>query len=227
MSGIWDIIHAAEEEARRLAAEKAAQNTKDAATGITPSTDHHTVVSSFKQGDYFDWNTPDTGLVGPISKLMVNEGDNKPVAFGPAALGLPAQIEGVVLLLGLKALAATPDGRHTIAQIAIKYLDTIGRILEEMSQSSSAHPITCCVNNHVATAIYRRLGLMSSHDVMVEQAWLDHQIGEAITTERLGQSLSAVTTIVRSTTVRDESGKYGPSESGTGLGAFAKILGKE
>ena len=160
--------------------------------------------------------------VGPLTEFMLDD-TGKLVTFGPAALGIPSLIEGVILLVGIKRLSETPDGRRIIKDIAIKYLDTIGRIIEEMSQSSSAHVISCAMNQYVACTIYQRLGLMSPHDATQTRAWLDHQIGEEIFTERLGFSLSTITTIVRSTGVKAE------GESATGLAAFAKILagGKE
>ncbi len=161
--------------------------------------------------------------VGPFTKDMLAE-QNKIVTFGPAPAGPASYIEGIVLLLGLKALGSTPDGRRIIRDIAIKYLDTIGRIIEEMSQSSTAHPITCAMNQYVACGMYQRLGLMTAHDATQTRAWLDHQTGDAMETERMGISLSAVSTIVGGTKI---TGGDVPSFQlgGAAKAASSKILG--
>ena len=164
--------------------------------------------------------------VGPLTEGMLDD-TGKLVTFGPSAIGLPSMIEAVLLLVGIKRLSETPDGRRIIKDIAIKYLDTIGRIIEEMSQSSSAHVISCAMNQYVACTIYQRLGLMSPHDATQTRAWLDHQTSEAMLTERSGNALGALTTLVRSTNNSSATSPSGyEQESAAGLAAFAKVLGK-
>lgn len=141
------------------------------------------------------------------------------IALGPTPPGWPSQLSSIVLLLGFKKLSQTPEGVKAIQAIALEYLKSIGKIISTLSQSSSAHVISCAINQYVACTIYQRLGLMSPKDAMQTRAWLDHQTGEAMLTERAGFSLGALTTLVNSTT-------SGGEESATGLGAFAKILSK-
>lgn len=164
--------------------------------------------------------------VGPITEAMLDD-KGKLITFGLTPIGYPSLIEAVVILIGIKRLSETPDGRKIIKDIAIKYLDTIGRIMEEMSQSSSAHVVTCAMNQYVACTIYQRLGLMSPHDATQTRAWLDHQTGEAMLTERAGFSLSTLTTLVRSTNTSTGATKEGhETESAVGIAALAKLLGK-
>lgn len=203
--------------------EHQARMDKAKAAGMDPQ--QHDVVLALQPGMVY--NPELNQWVGPLTENMLDD-TGKLITFGPASpVGLPSTIEAVVLLVALKRLSATPEGLRIIKDIAVKYLDTIGRIIEEMSQSSSAHVISCAMNQYVACTIYQRLGLMSPHDATQTRAWLDHQIGEEIYTERLGFGLSTVTTIVRST---NNSTAISPSgyeqESATGLAAFAKMLGK-
>jgi hypothetical protein len=163
--------------------------------------------------------------IGPITEAMISD-TGKIVTFGPAPIGLPSLIEAVILLVGIKRLSETPDGRKIIKDIAVKYLDTIGRILEESFQSSSAHVVSCAMNQYIACTIYQRLGLMSPHDASETRMWLDHQIGEHLLSTRLGDSMGMLTTLVRSTNTSQATSPSGYSqESAAGLGAFAKILG--
>lgn len=160
--------------------------------------------------------------IGPITENMVSD-TGKMVTFGPAPIGLPSIIEAVVLLVGIKRLSESPEGLKVLRDLGMEYLRTIGKVISTLSQSSSAHVISCAMNQYVACTIYQRLGLMSPHDAAETRAWLDHQTGEAMLTERAGQSLGALTTLVNSTTTGGgETGSYA-----AGLGAFAKILGKE
>jgi len=181
----------------------------------------HSVIDKFRLGMIY--NPELNQWIGPITEKMLSETGN-PLVFGPAHGEVAQWVEQIVLLVGIKKLGETPQGVKMLGSIAIKYLDTIGRIIEEMSQSSSAHVVSCAINQYVACTIYQRLGLMSPHDATQTRAWLDHQIGEALLTERAGQSLGALTTLVRSTnTSKRGEGMYAESEEAGGIAALVNL----
>lgn len=161
--------------------------------------------------------------VGYITAADV-ERENKLIALGPSPPGLSGTLEGLVLLLALKKLAQTPEGLRVIRDLGVQYLKSMATIMSTLSQSSSAHVISCAMNQYVACTIYQRMGMMSAHDAVETRSWLDHQVGEALKVEYTGQSLGALTTLVNSTTTQEAGEPGAAAPSAAGLGAIAKIL---
>jgi hypothetical protein len=162
--------------------------------------------------------------IGPLHKDSLSD-LGKFVTLGPAPPGeYSGLIEGLILIVGLKKLSETPEGVRAIRDIVVQYLKTMGTIMSTLSQSSSAHVISCAINQYVACTIYQRMGMMSPHDATQTRAWLDHQTGEAMLTERGGHALGALTTLVNSTSTQEAAPPGGSPESAAGLAAFAKIL---
>lgn len=154
--------------------------------------------------------------IGPMTEFRLSD-TGKVVTFGPTPPGILSDLEAILLIVFLKKLMDKPDGAKIIRDIANEYLQTLGKIISTLSQSSSAHVISCAMNQYVACSIYQRLGLMSPHDATETRAWLDHQTGEAMTTERAGFSLGALTTLVNT---------VASAETPQAIAAYAKILGQ-
>lgn len=109
-----------------------------------------------------------------------------------------ASLVGSLLMLGfLKKLSETEKGHELILKLSKEYLNTLGGVLEELHKSSVASPYIAAMNSYVAINIYKRLGLMSPNDATQCRAWIDHFFGEMLLTERGGNSLTALSTLVQ------------------------------
>lgn len=157
------------------------------------------------------WNPGYTHWVGPLSKEQLSDW-GKFITFGPAPPGLPSLIEAMALIGGLRTLSKTPQGIQVIKAIAIKYLDTVGKVLESLHHSSASNFYTAMVNEYVACTMYQRMGLMSPHDAVQSRAWIDHQIANILEKEYIFQGLGSITTLVTGT---NESRSYTTSPSGS------------
>lgn len=159
--------------------------------------------------------------IGPQTKLTLSD-YGKLVTFGPAPPGYPSNVEAAVLLIALLKLGKTSEGLRVIQALGVKYLDTVGKVLTAISNTNASNFMTACINNYVACTIYQRMGLMSPHDAAQTRAWLDHQTGEYILSDRVMGSLGNLTTLVTSTS---ETTKEDDAVTKVaGLAAIAKLF---
>jgi hypothetical protein len=180
------------------------------ALGITP------IDENWFRFDVNDWT-------GYLKKGNFDSNGNY-LSLGPIPPGMYSGIEAVLVFAMLKKFAETPKGQTLIRDIIRDYLKTIGGIVESLHDGGKQNWLTGLVNSRVSCAIYERLGLMSPMDATQNKAWIDHQIGEEIFTQRMGQGIQGVTTLVGGTKTDRYTKTTG--SSGAGLGAIAKMLGK-
>lgn len=145
------------------------------------------------------------------------------VSLGPAPPGLISGLEGLMLIGLFRKLSETPHGQTVLRDVMVKYLSTIGSVIGNIYHAGSQNWLNGLVGNRVAVDIYARLGLMSPRDAMQERAWIDHQVGEMLSVQRLGMGLDAVTTMISTSGSKETYGE-GLEESGKGLGAMAGLL---
>jgi hypothetical protein len=81
------------------------------------------------------------------------------VAFSPATQET-LSLENIMLALIILKLSKTPEGMKSLERIAIKYLDSCARIVESVENACHSNWLTALNNQHIATAISHRIGLI-------------------------------------------------------------------
>jgi hypothetical protein len=164
-------------------------------------------------------------FMGNSNKLVDGKGDmsreGNYLTFAPLPQGLPSIIGAFIAAGGLKKLSQTPEGIKVIQAIAVKYLDTVGKIVSSMQHASAQNWLTALVNQWSCSNIYARLGLISPRDQLTTRLFLNHVFGEMLKLTYVQETLGAATTIVTST--NESKGKGEDFEQSTGLATLAKV----
>jgi len=146
--------------------------------------------------------------------------------FGP--LGKYSKY-GTLFMLAIAArYTKTPDGQKLLAQMVMKYLDSMAKVISSMQPASASNWLTALMNQRTSINILARVGLMSPYDQFSESVWLDHIYLEMLNKNIIDLTVGSLTTLVTGATIEShgaaEKGATGAFESAEGVAAFAKIL---
>lgn len=117
-------------------------------------------------------------------------------AFSPIPAN-PISLEGLALLLVVKKLGETPEGREQLERLALKYLDSCARIIESVQDACHSNWLTALNNQHITAAISHRLGLMADGDYMRVLMHYQSVFDKMFALEIVGDTITGVTTLVQ------------------------------
>jgi len=147
------------------------------------------------------------------------------LAFGPLAQEY-SEIEAVLLTLIVVKLLKTPEGQKHLVHLFETYLTQSASVLSSLQKSSASNAFTAIFNQFVSCKIYARMGLMTSFDALQTQIWLDHQIGEMLKKDYVGELVGGLTTLVDATSnIVQTHEKAGAEVDVAGLATLAKLFG--
>lgn len=72
----------------------------------------------------------------------------------------PLTLEKMLLLVVVAKYLKEPAGRKQLADLAKKYLDTVGDTMSSLAQAGASHPFASLVHGKIAVAVYETLGLI-------------------------------------------------------------------
>lgn len=146
--------------------------------------------------------------------------------FGP--LGKYSKYGTLLMLMVAARYTNTSDGQKLLAQMVMKYLDSMAKVISSMQTASAANWLTALMNQRTTINMLARVGLISPYDQFSESVWLDHILAEMIRLQVLGDTIGSLTTLVTGSNyeIHGAAGKgaTGAFESAEGVAAFAKIL---
>jgi len=143
------------------------------------------------------------------------------VAFGPVAQEY-SDIESLLLVLYFAKSMKTPEGQKHVKEIIVKYLDTMGNVINAMQKASSSNVLTAILNQYACTNIYARIGLITPFDQIQTKIFLDHYLGELLKLSYVGECVQGLTTLVDATSMSTST----PTTKSdyAGLATLAKVL---
>ena len=147
------------------------------------------------------------------------------LAFGPIVQEY-SELETLFLAAIAMKLLKTENGQKHLVHLLETYLTQSAHVISSLQKSSSSNAITAICNQFVTCKVYARLGLMSNFDALQTQVWLDHQIGEIIKSNYVGEMVGGLTTLVDATSniVQTREEAAGRTDV-AGLATLAKLLG--
>lgn len=146
------------------------------------------------------------------------------LSLGPAPAGTFSQIEALLIVALARKLVETPHGQTMLRDIIVKYLESIAKVIGSIYHAGTQNWMNGLVGNRVAVDIYARMGLMSPRDAMLERAWIDHQIGEMLLTQRAGMGIDAVTTMINQAETQTAAEKGASPQRETGIAEIVGLL---
>jgi hypothetical protein len=148
------------------------------------------------------------------------------LAFGPMAQEY-SELEAILLTLVAVKLLKTPEGQKHLVHLFETYLTQSAHVISSLQKSSSSNALTAICNQFVSCKIYARMGLMTSFDALQAEVWLDHQIGEIIKSNYVGEMIGGLTTLVDvGSNVYQTHEKEEAKVDVAGLATLAKLFGK-
>jgi hypothetical protein len=127
--------------------------------------------------------------------------------FNPLLLSAESQdLEMIALLLFGAKLSKTPEGLGIIKDLAIKYMDTVGKIISNLEKSSASNWLTACVNQMLCAKVMRRMGIITSSDLATYQSTLNWIIGGMIVKDAITDTLSGLTSFALGGGIRGVTG---------------------
>ncbi|MCJ7424775.1 hypothetical protein MUP01_10985 [Candidatus Bathyarchaeota archaeon] len=139
------------------------------------------------------------------------------LTLGPA--GQYSEMESLMLIVLLNRLSKTKDGVLALQTIIGKYLDNMGKIIASMQNASAQNWLTAAINQCACSNIFVRMGLISPRDHYRNLLWTDHVFGEMLLKGYVENTVSALTTLVNSSTETSKGGTSGIAN----LLSFAKL----
>ena len=118
--------------------------------------------------------------VGQVKAGIDDARENKLIALGPAPPGNAGMIEGLLIVVLIKKLLGSDKGLEVVKTLGQEYLKQIGKVITGVNISSASNTYNCLINGYQTTNIYKRLGIISAHDAIQTNAWLDHFFGEML-----------------------------------------------
>ena len=113
------------------------------------------------------------------------------------ALGLPFSndsllMEGMILATWAKLYKTDPK---LLAELAEKYMDTIGNVITSMERSSASNWLTAMLNQSVAVNMLSRLGILNEQARAYLLFWYNHVFGEMEKLNALASTIGPLTTL--------------------------------
>ncbi len=96
-----------------------------------------------------------------------------------------------LVAVGVKLLK-TEKGQTILRDIAVKYLDNLGKIVSTLEHSSSSNWLTCAMNQRLCARVLKNLGMISADEASEYMSWLTWVVGAMITKGYITETVGAL-----------------------------------
>lgn len=135
-------------------------------------------------------------LTGKGQGLQVDsQGDGSQFTSLPYIFGSDNTLmELLVAAIAIK-LSKTPEGLRVVRDVAVHYIDNIGRIVSTLEASSAANWLTCAINQRLCARILKNMGMITTNECNEYMSWTSWVVGAMIAKGFVTDTLSSLSSM--------------------------------